>query len=175
MLEGICISKLMLPWCSESKREGEASFYFLPFVRRWVILFFNVFCFFSPANWFFKIQKKQRRGTFESFWGRANLCPGKSPSMEITTRWALGSSVDSPRVQNVFGWLISSVTQHLSFQKLLMCSWCLISEWKTYQRPLLKRHENTETNTLSVTVENQYSQLWKSFGWRATRIILGGC
>lgn len=125
MAEGICISKLTLPWCSESKREGEASFSSMLYVQHadYFFIVVGVLGFFFPLR---QTDFSPKRETFESCWGRANSHPWKGPSMEITTGWALGPSVDSSRVRNVsFGLLISSLTQHLSFQSLLNCTWCL--------------------------------------------------
>lgn len=141
MAEGICISKLMLPWCSESKQEGEASLCSMLYVQ-------HADYFLIVVGLFFPLLRQHdfspKRGTSESCWGWANLHPWKGPSMEITTEWALGSSVDSFRAQNVsFGLLTSSLTQHLSSQSFLKCTWCLIATWNTQQRPILKWHENT--------------------------------
>lgn len=53
MAEGICISKLTLPWCSESKREGEASFSSMLYVQHADYFFIVVGLFgffFSPSD-----------------------------------------------------------------------------------------------------------------------------
>lgn len=127
MVEGICISKLMLPRSYKSKREEEA-FFCSTLYDQHTDYFFDC-C--RPFSLLQQTDFSPKMGTFESCWGRANSHPWKGPSMEKkTTGCALGSSVDSSRVQNVsFGLLISSLT-HLSSQSL-KCTWGLVSAWNT--------------------------------------------
>lgn len=73
--KGICISKWMLPWCSERESEGEAYTTCCLCYAEW--LFLIVVCFLQTY-----FPPKTSRGRIESCWGWVNSHPGKSPSME---------------------------------------------------------------------------------------------
>lgn len=120
--------------------------------------FWLLSAFFSPPNQFFtKKKKKKMRG---NIWVMLRL--GKLGSWEGSkhgnnhkmSAWVLCGLLQGSKC--LFGLLISSVAQHLSFQNLLMCTWCLMPEYKPYQRPLLRWYKNrcTQSNTPSVTTIN---------------------